>query len=49
MSTHNIDSYEEAFLMSTQNVFFHKEIRKILCGYPLLSRTMILLECIPNL
>ena len=36
MSTHNI---HEALLVSTHNMFCG-EIRKILCGYPLLSGTM---------
>ena len=27
--------------MSTHNVCFHEEIRKILCGYPLLSVAMM--------
>ena len=27
--------------MSTHNICFHGEIRKILCGYPLLSVAMI--------
>ena len=27
--------------MSTHNVCFHQEIRKLLCGYPLLSVAMI--------
>ena len=27
----------EALLMSTHNICFHEEIRKIFCGYPLLS------------
>ena len=31
----------EALLMSTHNVCFHGEIRKILCEYPLLSVAMI--------
>ena len=26
--------------MSTHNICFHREIRKILCGYPLLSVAM---------
>ena len=26
--------------MSTHNICFHREIRKILCGYPLLSLAM---------
>ena len=26
--------------MSTHNICFHREIRKILCGYPLLSEAM---------
>ena len=28
--------------MSTHNICFRREIRKILCGYPLLSVAMIL-------
>ena len=27
--------------MSTHNICFHREIRKILCGYPLLSVAML--------
>ena len=27
--------------MSTHNICFHREIRKILCGYPLLSVAMM--------
>ena len=30
--------------MSTNNICFHREIRKILCGYPLLSVAMIFLQ-----
>ena len=30
--------------MSTHNICFHREIRKILCGYPLLSVAMIGVE-----
>ena len=30
----------EALLMSTHNICFHREIRKIICGYPLLSVAM---------
>ena len=30
-----------ALLMSTHNICFHGEIRKILCGYPLLSVAML--------
>ena len=33
----------EALLMSTHNICFHGEIRKILCGYSLLSVAMHLL------
>ena len=33
----------EALLMSTHNICFCQEIRKILCGYPLLSVAMTLL------
>ena len=32
----------EALLMSTHNICFRREIRKILCGYPLLSVAMCL-------
>ena len=32
--------WAEALLMSTHNIRFHREIRKILCGYPLLSVAM---------
>ena len=28
--------------MSTHNICFHREIRKILCGYPLLSVAMLM-------
>ena len=28
--------------MSTHNICFHEEIRKILCGYPLLSVAMVI-------
>ena len=31
----------EALLMSTHNICIRREIRKILCGYPLLSVAMI--------
>ena len=34
----------EALLMSTYNICFHREIRKILCGYPLLSVAMKTLD-----
>ena len=30
--------------MSTHNIRFHEEIRKILCGYPLLSVAMTLTQ-----
>ena len=30
----------EVLLMSTYNIWFHGEVRKILCGYPLLSGAM---------
>ena len=30
----------EVLLMSTHNICFHGEIRKVLCGYPLLSGAM---------
>ena len=32
--------------MSTHNICFRGEIRKVLCGYPLLSATM---EYLPNI
>ena len=28
--------------MSTHNIRFHREIRKILCGYPFLSEAMLI-------
>ena len=31
----------DVFLMNTHNVWFHREIRKILCGYPLISEAML--------
>ena len=34
----------EALLMSTHNIGFRGEIRKILCGYPLLSVAMDYIE-----
>ena len=30
----------EDLLMSTHNIYFYTEIRKIICRYPLLSRAM---------
>ena len=39
MSTNNI--YIELLLMSTHNICFCGEIRKILCGYPLISRAIV--------
>ena len=32
----------EALLMSTNNICFHAEIRKIICCYPLLSRVCLI-------
>ena len=44
MSVHNMFSWRnkkgEAFLMSTHNICFRGEIRKIVTGYPPLSRPM---------
>ena len=34
--------------MSTHNICFHREIRKILCGYPLLSVAMIQLTLVAS-
>ena len=33
--------------MSTQNICFHGEIRKLLCGYPLLSVAMFMEKILP--
>ena len=48
MSTHNICLNEyrlgEALLMSTHNICFRGEIKKILCGYPLLSVAMYMVK-----
>ena len=44
MSTNNMFFYgeiSEALLMSTHNICFRGEIRKIICGYPLLSVAML--------
>ena len=30
--------------MSTHNIYFYREIRKILCGYPLLSVAMVIIH-----
>ena len=37
MSTQHMFSWRKALLMSTHNICFCGEIRKIICGYPLLS------------
>ena len=34
--------------MSTYNICFCREIRKILCGYPLLSVAMLLVELLSS-
>ena len=34
----------EALLMSTHNICFRPEIRKILCGYPLLSVAIVMIR-----
>ena len=34
--------------MSTHNICFCREIRKILCGYPLLSVAMLLVELLSS-
>ena len=39
MSSHTI-CFTEVLLMSSHNIRFRAEIRKILCGYPLLSVAM---------
>ena len=38
---------DKLLLMSTHNIYFHTEVRKILCGYPLLSGAMILTLVMP--
>ena len=38
---YSLEALAEALLMSTHNICFHGEIRKILCGYPLLSGAML--------
>ena len=35
--------------MSTHNICFRREIRKILCGYPLLSVAIVLPLFVPHL
>ena len=35
--------------MSTHNICFHGEIRKMLSGYPVLSRVIVLAELLVNL
>ena len=46
MKTHVVGTHQkcltEALLMSTHNICFHGDIRKLLCGYPLLFGAMLI-------
>ena len=41
---YSLEAPRRALLMSTHNICFRAEIRKILCGYPLLSVAMVYME-----